>query len=243
MSHTAFNSTKYMTHAILSAILTTVLLTWHRFAEAQEGSGRDVGLCQPTANEEMAVEHGDSLPHLVAQWTCPVGSVQFGRALALALDDHSLSRFDNGKRPDKSPAESIYKWKDNDGVMQLTSNPPPPTCISTDCKKIFATKKQNEDRDRQLKEEAERVFAIKKQNQDRERQLREEAERKQGIDAAEQKYQELPASIRYANPNTTEPCRSLVSEMRRLENDPGWKSPAIQRLWNVIAKSAMNCHW
>ena len=61
-----------------------------------------------------------------------------------------------------------------------------------------------------------------------------------GETSLERIYRSLPASTRYYNPNTTEPCRSLVEKIRRLENHPSYdSSPAIQRSWSNAANYAI----
>lgn len=36
----------------------------------------------------------------------------------------------------KNALSRVYQWQDNEGNLQFTNNPPPPSCLSTDCKNI-----------------------------------------------------------------------------------------------------------
>lgn len=91
--------------------------------------------------------------------------------------------------------------------------------------------RQQEDENRKLRQEQRNMI-----ERDRaKREVKPSTEK-----SMEQTYRDLPTSTRYHNPNATGPCRNIVDDIRRLENDPGWiGNPSIQRQWNVQAKAAM----
>ena len=62
----------------------------------------------------------------------------------------------------------------------------------------------------------------------------------------EQTYRDLPSSTRDYNPHTTEPCRGLVAEIRRLEKSPDFdRNRAIRIDLDNVMRVAMRrkCHF